>query len=162
MEPKEAIERVVIASALLATSFIPKNSEVKASYYNENIPSYSNPLPQKEFATEQELSPEPNYCEIPRQGNDSLISDFVDWDPFFPNSIIGPQKFSEKIVENEKSGLHFKAGDIDDLIEKIRILSQNNSEITRMGEFARKKIETYYTPEINYKILKSIFQKVAH
>ena len=66
------------------------------------------------------------------------------------------------IVENEKSGLHFKAGDIDDLIEKIRILSQNNSEITRMGEFARKKIETYYTPEINYKILKSIFQKVAH
>jgi glycosyltransferase involved in cell wall biosynthesis len=66
------------------------------------------------------------------------------------------------IVENEKSGLHFRAGDIDDLIEKIRILSQNNSEITRMGEFARKKIETYYTPEINYKILKSIFQKVAH
>lgn len=57
MEPKEAIERVVIASSVLATSLIPRNSEVKASYYKEDIPSCSITLPQKESAAEQELSP---------------------------------------------------------------------------------------------------------
>lgn len=66
------------------------------------------------------------------------------------------------IVENGKSGLHFRTGDINDLIDKIRTLSQDHPEISRMGEYARKKIEMHYTPEINYKILKSIFQKVAH
>jgi len=150
MEPKEAIERVVIASALLATSFIPKNSEVKASYYNENIPSYSNPLPQKEFATEQELSPEPNYCEIPRQGNDSLISDFVDWDPFFPNSIIGPQKFSEKIVENEKSEITFDPQNYD--FTEFANYSKKSTELlpdNSIFETVEDKIPLYLIP-INY------------
>jgi len=66
------------------------------------------------------------------------------------------------IVENGKSGLHFKAGSVDDLVDKIKTLTQNPSEITRMGQYARKKIETSYTPDVNYEILKSIFQKLAH
>ena len=66
------------------------------------------------------------------------------------------------IVENNKSGLHFKAGNVNDLVEKIRTLAQNPSDIVRMGQYARNKVEMEYTPEINYKILKSIFQKIAH
>jgi len=66
------------------------------------------------------------------------------------------------IVENDKSGYHFKAGDVYDLVEKVRTLAENPSEIVRMGQYARNKVESNYTPEINYKILKSIFEKVAH
>ncbi|HOJ42818.1 MAG TPA: glycosyltransferase family 4 protein, partial [Syntrophorhabdaceae bacterium] len=65
------------------------------------------------------------------------------------------------IVEHKKSGLHFKAGDADDLIEKIKTLIHNPTEISKMGMYARKEMETKYTPEINYKILKSIFEKVS-
>lgn len=65
------------------------------------------------------------------------------------------------IVENGKSGLLFKAGNVDDLAEKIKNLSQDSSQIISMGIYARRKIESGYTPEINYRILKSIFQKVS-
>lgn len=65
------------------------------------------------------------------------------------------------IVENEKSGLHFRAGDVDDLMDKIKTLIQNPSLIIRMGMYARKKIEADYTPEINYRILKSIFKRAS-
>ena len=65
------------------------------------------------------------------------------------------------IVENEKSGLHFKAGDVNDLIEKVMTFSQHPAEILKMGMYARKEIETKYTPEVNYKILKSIFLKFS-
>lgn len=65
------------------------------------------------------------------------------------------------IVENGKSGLYFKAGDVNDLMEKVKFLSQNTSEIVKMGMYARKEIETKYTPEVNYKILKSIFLKIS-
>ena len=150
MEPKEAIERVVIASALLATSFIPKNSEVKASYYKEDIPSCSNPLPQKESAAEQELSPEPNYCEIPRQRNDSLFADFVDWDPFFPNSTIGPQKSSEMIVENEKREITFDPQNYD--FTEFANYSLKSTELlpdNSIFETVEDKIPLYLIP-INY------------
>lgn len=150
MEPKEAIERVVIASALLATSFIPKNSEVKASYYKEDIPSCSNPLPQKESAAEQELSPEPNYCEIPRQRNDSLFADFVDWDPFFPNSTIGPQKSSEMIVENEKREITFDPQNYD--FTEFANYSLKSTELlpdNSIFEIMEDKVPLYLIP-INY------------
>jgi len=65
------------------------------------------------------------------------------------------------IVENGKSGLHFKAGDVNDLIEKVMTFSQHPAEILKMGMYARKEIETKYTPEVNYKILKSIFLKFS-
>ncbi|HOP86438.1 MAG TPA: glycosyltransferase family 4 protein [Syntrophorhabdaceae bacterium] len=65
------------------------------------------------------------------------------------------------IVENGKSGLYFKAGDVNDLMEKVKFLSQNISEIVKMGMHARKEIETKYTPQVNYKILKSIFLKIS-
>ncbi|HPU30754.1 MAG TPA: glycosyltransferase family 4 protein, partial [Syntrophorhabdaceae bacterium] len=42
------------------------------------------------------------------------------------------------IVENGKSGLYFKAGDVNDLMEKVKFLSQNISEIVKMGMHARK------------------------
>jgi glycosyltransferase involved in cell wall biosynthesis len=66
------------------------------------------------------------------------------------------------IVENEKSGLHFEAGNIKDLIDKIEYLINNPSEIIRMGKYARNKMETVYTPDENYRILRSIFEKIIH
>lgn len=65
------------------------------------------------------------------------------------------------IVEDGKSGLHFKAGDAFDLADKIRTLSQNPTDIINMGIYARKKLELEYTPEVNYKILRSIFDKIT-
>ncbi|MEM5777165.1 MAG: glycosyltransferase family 4 protein [Candidatus Aenigmatarchaeota archaeon] len=65
------------------------------------------------------------------------------------------------IVEEGKSGVLFEAGSVDDLAEKIKDLSEDPSKIIKMGIYARRKIESEYTPEINYRILKSIFQKVS-
>ncbi len=65
------------------------------------------------------------------------------------------------IVEDGKSGLHFKAGDALDLADKIKTLSQNPSDIINMGIYARNNMEQEYTPEVNYKILKSIFEKIT-
>lgn len=66
------------------------------------------------------------------------------------------------IVKNEKSGLLFKTGNVDDLIEKIKKLEHNPSEILKMGMYARKKIESDYTAEVNYRIMMSIFKKVSN
>ena len=65
------------------------------------------------------------------------------------------------IVENGKSGLHYEAGQADDLIEKVKDLINNPGRVSRMGKHARRLVETIYSPEENLKILKSIFEKVS-
>ena len=64
------------------------------------------------------------------------------------------------IIENGKSGLHYEAGQEDDLIEKVRTLISSPAEISEMGRYARHLAETIYSPEENLKILRSIFEKV--
>jgi len=65
------------------------------------------------------------------------------------------------IIENGKSGLHYEAGEEDDLIEKVKTLIDNPAEISKMGRYARHLVETIYSPEENMKILRSIFSEVS-
>lgn len=60
------------------------------------------------------------------------------------------------IVEDGRSGLLFRAGDVDELSEMIRRLWSQPEEIEEMGRFARGLAETKYTPEENVAMLRQI------
>ena len=62
-----------------------------------------------------------------------------------------------EIVRNGYSGLHFRAGDVTDLREKIQWCFRNPEEVSRMGENARREYEENYTAENNYLQLMDIY-----
>ena len=64
-----------------------------------------------------------------------------------------------EIVEDRVTGLHFEAGNADDLAEKINWLIAHPYECEIMGENARTEYLEKYTPETNYKQLMSIYQE---
>jgi len=65
-----------------------------------------------------------------------------------------------ELVENGKTGLLFKPGDIEDLTSKINWMIENEKECIQMGKNARVEFEAKYTAEKNYEILMDIYQKV--
>lgn len=65
----------------------------------------------------------------------------------------------EEIIENGITGLHFEAGNADDLAEKIQWMHSHPDECAQMGLNARKVYEQKYTPEKNYEILMDIYQQ---
>lgn len=64
-----------------------------------------------------------------------------------------------EIVEDGVTGLHFEAGNSDDLVEKVNWMNEHPEECRRMGENARKVYEEKYTPERNYEMLMDIYQQ---
>lgn len=64
-----------------------------------------------------------------------------------------------EIVEDHKTGLHFDAGDADDLTHKVNWMLAHPEECVKMGENARDVYLEKYTPEINYQHLMSIYQE---
>jgi len=64
-----------------------------------------------------------------------------------------------EIVEDGVTGLHFEAGNAADLADKIKWMIAHSEECTQMGNNARVEYLEKYTPEINYKILMSIYQE---
>lgn len=64
------------------------------------------------------------------------------------------------VIENNKSGLLFKAGDVDDLISKVLCLYKNPQKRKRMGIYAKRLADIKYGPEENYKLLINIFANV--
>jgi glycosyltransferase involved in cell wall biosynthesis len=60
------------------------------------------------------------------------------------------------IVEEGRSGLLFRAGDVGELSEMIRRLWSQPEEIEEMGRYARGLAETKYTPEENFALLRQI------
>ena len=64
-----------------------------------------------------------------------------------------------EIVEDGITGLHFEAGNVEDLAEKIQWLIDNSNECHRMGTNARKIFLKNYTAAKNYEILMDIYEK---
>ncbi len=64
-----------------------------------------------------------------------------------------------EIVEDGVTGLHFEAGNTDDLASKVLWMNEHPEECRQMGQNARKVYEEKYTPEKNYEMLMDIYQQ---
>ncbi len=65
-----------------------------------------------------------------------------------------------EIVKDGYSGVHFEAGNVQDLRNKVAFLLQHPQEMSRMGAQARKEYELKYSADVNYEILMDIYEKV--
>jgi glycosyltransferase involved in cell wall biosynthesis len=66
----------------------------------------------------------------------------------------------EEIVQDGRTGLHFSAGDPDDLARKIEWAWSHPRELDCMGLAARAECEEKYTGKRNFEILKEIYRGV--
>lgn len=65
-----------------------------------------------------------------------------------------------ELVEDNRTGIVFRAGDADDLADKVGWAWAHPEEMRRMGCEARKKYEANYSAEANYKTLIGIYSDV--
>lgn len=65
-----------------------------------------------------------------------------------------------EIVEDGRTGLHFKPGDPEDLAAKVEWAWGHPCEMTVMGREARHEYEQKYTAERNYQQLTEVYQMV--
>lgn len=65
-----------------------------------------------------------------------------------------------EIVESGRTGLHFTAGDPQDLAAKVEWAWAHPREMQEMGRNARSEYETKYTAERNYEQLLKIYDRV--
>jgi len=63
------------------------------------------------------------------------------------------------VVEDGKSGLLFRAGDSQDLREKLAWLVQHPSEALQMGCYGRQSVEARYSASAHYEDLMRIYQE---
>jgi len=66
---------------------------------------------------------------------------------------------AEEIVKDHETGLHFNAGDADDLAAKVQWAWSHQREMETMGRCARLEYENKYTPERNYPMLLDIYRR---
>lgn len=66
------------------------------------------------------------------------------------------------LVEDRRTGVHFRPGDAEDLAAKISWAATNPTEVRRMRREARAEYEANYTPERNYDLLMGIYTRLAH
>jgi glycosyltransferase involved in cell wall biosynthesis len=64
-----------------------------------------------------------------------------------------------EIVEDGKTGLHFTAGDADDLAAKVQWAWTHPHQMNEMGRAARETYKNKYTAETNYQALLGIYRK---
>lgn len=64
-----------------------------------------------------------------------------------------------EIVKDGVTGLHFAAGDSNDLASKAKWAWEHPSEMMEMGKTARREYEEKYTAERNYEMLMDIYQR---
>jgi glycosyltransferase involved in cell wall biosynthesis len=65
----------------------------------------------------------------------------------------------EEIVEDGRTGLHFAAGNAEDLAEKVGWAWNNPARVSAMSKDAREEYEHKYTAEKNYPILMDIYRR---
>jgi len=63
----------------------------------------------------------------------------------------------QEIVTDGRTGLHFRAGDAEDLAAKIRWAWNHPEEMEIMGRQARAEYEAKYTARCNYEMLIDIY-----
>jgi glycosyltransferase involved in cell wall biosynthesis len=68
----------------------------------------------------------------------------------------------EEIVADGITGLHFNAGDADDLANKAAWAWNHRSEMNNMGGAARREYETRYTADRNYSLLMKIYERTLN
>ena len=66
----------------------------------------------------------------------------------------------KEIVEQDRTGLLFRPGDVDDLVAKVSFAWNNQEYLKRLGRQAREEYETKYTSDLNYELLLKIYQSV--
>jgi glycosyltransferase involved in cell wall biosynthesis len=64
-----------------------------------------------------------------------------------------------EIVTDGRTGLHFTAGDAEDLAQKVEWAWTNPERMAEMGKEARQEYEAKYTAERNYPLLMEIYQR---
>jgi len=64
-----------------------------------------------------------------------------------------------EIIEDGKTGLLFKPGDIEEIGAKVDWAWNHPQEMAEMGRAARREYEEKYTSERNYRLLMEIYQK---
>jgi glycosyltransferase involved in cell wall biosynthesis len=65
-----------------------------------------------------------------------------------------------EVVQNNDNGLHFKVGDADDLIDKIKMVESQPALAKKLSENARTTYLAKYTPEKNYILLFDIYNQL--
>ncbi|MFZ0466837.1 MAG: glycosyltransferase family 4 protein [Candidatus Acidiferrales bacterium] len=65
-----------------------------------------------------------------------------------------------EIIEDGRTGLHFCAGDPEDLATKIEWVVDHSAEMARMRCEARAEYLLKYTPERNYQLLMELYDRV--
>jgi glycosyltransferase involved in cell wall biosynthesis len=63
------------------------------------------------------------------------------------------------IVDDGINGILFRPGDAKDLLEKVKVLWNDQDRLEILAKAAKEKFEKFYTEEVNYKILMDIYQK---
>lgn len=64
------------------------------------------------------------------------------------------------IIEKDRSGLLFEAGNSADLTDKVRELLRSPAKRADMGNYARTLVDNKYSPQQSYQTLKAIFTQV--
>jgi len=64
-----------------------------------------------------------------------------------------------EIIDDGRTGLHFKAGDSADLAAKVRQILAEPLELVRMRQAARQEFDQNFTADSNYKILMAIYER---
>jgi glycosyltransferase involved in cell wall biosynthesis len=71
-------------------------------------------------------------------------------------SAIGP---IAEVVADHRTGLHFRPGDVDDLVAKVALLLDHPEEEEALRQGARNEFETRYTAEVNCAQLLAIYRR---
>jgi glycosyltransferase involved in cell wall biosynthesis len=62
------------------------------------------------------------------------------------------------LVRHQQTGLHFRAGNVDELVAQVRWARSHPEKVREMRETARNEFETKYSAERNHEILINIYQ----
>jgi len=67
-----------------------------------------------------------------------------------------------EIIEDGRTGLHFRPGDAGDLAAKVEWVEAHPEKMTRMRREARAEYLAKYTPERNYELLMQLYGRAIH
>jgi glycosyltransferase involved in cell wall biosynthesis len=83
----------------------------------------------------------------------TILEAFSTGTPVIASNLGGPAE----IIADGVNGLHFRPGDAQDLVNKIRRLSSDPQLAQQLGIQARRTYEAQYTPEKNYAMLLQVY-----
>lgn len=66
------------------------------------------------------------------------------------------------LIEHKRTGLHFRPGDVQDLIMQIEWLLEHPDRLKAMREACREEFTTKYTAEKNYRMLIEIYEDTIY